>query len=198
MKKLLLIAILFSFSTYGFSQEQDKEVVQVKDTVKVATNNSASKGVKYGIRGGLNTSNLDFEEMTPFENKHRNSIYFGAFACIDLSRTLSLMPELQFSAEGAKAEPLQLDYIQIPVLIRFKLSNKIHAGIGPQVGLKVHKVDDNAKNIAYSGVAGVEYRITYALFLDARYTYGLANVFDDNAGVSAKNRNVQIGVGYKF
>ena len=196
MKKILLLAILFSFSTYGFTQ--DKEVAQVKDTVKVSPNNSASKGVKYGIRGGLNISNLDFEEMTPFENKHRNSIFIGVFACIDLSQTMSLMPELQFSAEGGKAEPLNLDYIQVPILLRFKLSNKMHAGIGPQIGLKVHKVDDNANNMAYSGVAGVEYRINYALFVDARYTYGFRNVFDDNAGVSAKNRNVQIGVGYKF
>lgn len=196
MKKILLLAILFGFSTYGFSQ--DKEVSQVKDTVKVKSNNSASKGIKYGIRGGLNISNLDFEETTPFENKHRNSIYFGAFACINLSKTMSLVPELQFSAEGANAEPLHLDYIQVPILLRFKLNNKIHAGIGPQVGLKVHKEDDNAKNMAYSGVAGVEYRINYAMFVDARYTYGFANVFDDQASVSAKNRNVQIGIGYKF
>lgn len=196
MKKILLLAILFSFSTYGFTQ--DKEVAQVKDTVKVSPNNSASKGVKYGIRGGLNISNLDFEEMTPFENKHRNSIFIGVFACIDLSKTMSLMPELQFSAEGGKAEPLNLDYIQVPILLRFKLSNKIHAGIGPQFGLKVNKVDDNANNMAYSGVAGLEFRINYALFVDARYTYGFRNVFDDNAGVSAKNRNVQIGIGYKF
>ena len=196
MKKILLLAILFSFSTYGFTQ--DKEVAQVKDTVKVSPNNSASKGVKYGIRGGLNISNLDFEEMTPFENKHRNSIFIGVFACIDLSKTMSLMPELQFSAVGGKAEPLNLDYIQVPILLRFKLSNKIHAGIGPQFGLKVNKVDDNANNMAYSGVAGLEFRINYALFVDARYTYGFRNVFDDNAGVSAKNRNVQIGIGYKF
>jgi opacity protein-like surface antigen len=196
MKKILLLPILFCFSIYGFTQ--NNETAPVKDTVKVQSNNSNSKSIKYGVRGGLNISNLDFEEIIDFENKHRNSFYIGFFACIEFSKTMSLMPELQFSAEGANAEPLHLDYIQAPILLRFKLNNKFHAALGPQVGLKVHKEDDMATNMAYSGVAGLEYRINYALFVDARYTYGFRNVFDDHLGVSAKNTNIQIGVGYKF
>ena len=115
-----------------------------------------------------------------------------------MSKTVSIAPELQFSAEGANAEPLHLDYIQMPIFLRFRLSEKFHAGLGPQVGLKVHKVDDSANNFAYSGVAGVEYKINYAIFIDARYTYGFRNVFDDTTNLSAKNTNIQIGVGYKF
>ncbi|WP_298535529.1 porin family protein [uncultured Algibacter sp.] len=196
MKKALLSAILFCFSIYGFSQEELTN--QAKDTVKVQQTNSGSKSVKYGIRGGLNISNLDFDETIAFDNKHRNSVFIGFLACIRFSKTFSLMPELQFSAEGAKAEPLHLDYIQAPILFRFKLSNKIHAGVGPQVGLKVHKEGDLSNNMAYSGVAGLEYRLNYALFVDARYTYGFRNVFNDNVGLTAKNTNIQVGIGYKF
>ena len=196
MKKILLFAILFCVSIYGFSQ--DEGTTQIKDTVVAPTNTSASKSVKWGIRGGLNISNLDFDKEISFENKHRNSMYLAVFACIRFSKTFSLQPELQFSAEGAKAEPLQLDYIQTPILFRFRLSNKLHAAVGPQVGLKVHKVDDQVNNFAYSGVGGLEYRLNYALFIDARYTYGFRNVFNDNIGLSAKNSNIQIGIGYKF
>ena len=60
------------------------------------------------------------------------------------------------------------------------------------------KVDDVAKNMAYSGVAGLEYKLSHTLFADVRYTYGFANVFDDYVPFEAKNRNIQIGVGYKF
>lgn len=196
MKKILLLVSLFCFSIYSYSQ--DNETEQVKDTVKAAPKNYGSKGVKYGVRAGLNISNLNFENDISFENKHRNSFFIGFLADIMLSKTISLMPELQFSAEGANQEPLHLDYIQAPILLRFKLSNKLHAGIGPQVGLKVHKEDDMVNNMAYSGVGGLEYRINYAIFIDARYTYGFRNVFNDNIGISAKNTNVQIGVGYKF
>ncbi|WP_282123472.1 porin family protein [Algibacter mikhailovii] len=196
MKKSLILSVLLSFSIFSFSQ--DKESEQTTTVAPKPSNTSLVKSVKWGVRGGLNISNLDFDEEINFENKHRNSFYFGAFASIQFSKTMSLMPELQFSGEGAKAEPLQLDYIQMPILLGFKLSNKVDVLVGPQIGLKVHKEGDQANNLGYSGVVGVEYRINYALFVDARYTYGFRNVFDDSLGISAKNRNFQIGIGYKL
>lgn len=174
MKKILL-TLLLGFSFYGFSQD-----------------------VKYGVRGGYNISNLYFDGNIPMANKHRNSIYIGFFGDIRLSKTVSLVPELQFSAEGARVEVWQLDYIQAPIFLKFRLSEKIRFGIGPQVGLKVNKVDDGAKNMAYSGLAGVEFKISHMLFADLRYTKGFVDVFDDNSTISAKNSNIQIGLGYKF
>lgn len=174
MKRLLILTILLVFSFSGFSQD-----------------------IKYGVRGGFTISNLDFDGASPVANKHRNSLYFGAFATIGLSKTISLMPELQFSAEGAKEEALNLDYIQAPILFRIRLSEKFHFGLGPQVGLKVHKYEDGVKDLAYSAVTGIEYKLTHVLFADLRYTYGLSNIFDEGL-VEAKNSNIQIGVGYKF
>ncbi|OEK08395.1 hypothetical protein A8C32_02790 [Flavivirga aquatica] len=175
MKKILLFTILLGITGYGFSQD-----------------------VKYGIRGGLNISNLDFEESYTLDNEHRNSMYIGFFAYIGISKTVAIAPEIQFSAEGAKIEVLNLDYIQTPILLQFRLSEKLHVGAGPQIGLKVHKEDDGIRNFAYSAIAGIEYKINYAIFVDARYTYGISNIFDDELGITAKNRNIQIGVGYKF
>ncbi|MFG6687848.1 porin family protein [Mariniflexile sp. HNIBRBA6329] len=174
MKKILLL-LLLGVSFCGFSQD-----------------------VKYGVRGGYNISNLDFEDTPIMENKHRNSFYIGFFADIGLSKAVSLAPELQFSAEGAKVEVWHLDYIQAPIFFKFRLSEKFRFGLGPQVGLKVHKVDDGARNMAYSGVAGLEYKLSYALFADVRYTYGLVDVFDEDLAISAKNTNIQLGIGYKF
>ncbi|WP_308992818.1 porin family protein [Mariniflexile litorale] len=174
MKKILL-TLLLGFSFYGFSQD-----------------------VKYGVRGGLNISNLDFEDTPVMTNKHRNSMYIGFFGDIRFSKTVSLVPELQFSAEGAKVEVWQLDYIQAPILLKLRLSEKVRFALGPQVGLKINKVDDGARNFAYSGVAGIEYKLSHMLFADIRYTYGLVDVFDDNLPVSAKNSTIQLGVGYKF
>jgi opacity protein-like surface antigen len=196
MKQLLLFTVLFGFSFYGFSQNEEKTVVT--DSTELKEPGSSSLGLKYGVRGGYTISHLDFEGTPTMENKHRNSMYVGFFASIGLSRTLSLNPEIQFSAEGADTEPLNLDYIQMPILLNFRISEKFHAGIGPQIGLKVYKYEDGMKNLAYSAVASVDYKINYALFVDLRYNYGIRNVFDDNTGNVAKNRNIQLGVGYKF
>lgn len=60
--------------------------------------------VMFGIRGGITILNLDFEDAPFMENKHRNRMYLVVFADISLSNTISLVPELQFSGEGAKDE----------------------------------------------------------------------------------------------
>lgn len=192
MKKILFFALLANFSFIGFAQDSEEET----NTTKAKP--STFQGVKYGIRGGLTNSNLNFDGTPTVENKHRNSIYIGAFAEIGLSKIFAIAPELQFSAEGANEEVLHLDYIQVPILFKFNLNSRLSLGAGPQVGLKVHKEDDNMVNFAYSGVAGIEYKLNYAMFIDARYTYGFRNIFDDNVGVSATNTNFQLGIGYKF
>ncbi len=196
MKHVLLFALLFVFSFYGFSQDNDSN--EDKGTEQAKYKSSAFQGVKYGVRGGYNISNLNFDEVPTTTNKHRNSIYFGFFAEIGLSKGFSIAPEIQFSAEGANAEPLHLDYIQAPIFFKFRLSEKLHFGVGPQVGLKVHKYEDGVKNFAYSGIGGIEYKLSHVLFADLRYTYGISNIFDDALNVKAKNSNIQIGVGYKF
>jgi opacity protein-like surface antigen len=157
-----------------------------------------SQGAKYGVRGGYNISNLDYDGISASNNKHRNSVYIGFLADFSFSKNFSVQPEIQFSAEGAKEEPVQLDYLQAPVLLKMRLSDKVYLGAGPQVGIKIPKVDDGIKSFAYSGVGTLEYKINYALFVDARYTYGFSNVFDDSLDITAKNTNIQIGIGYKF
>lgn len=175
MKNLLLLALLLSVSVTGFSQNG-----------------------KYGIRGGYNISNLNFSDTPISENKHRNSIYLGVFGDFELSKKVSIVPELQFSAEGANEENLHLDYIQAPILFKFKVSPRMRLSVGPQASLKVHKFEDNVKNLAYSGVGGLEYKINEMLFVDLRYTLGVSNIFDENLNVEAKNTNIQIGIGYQF
>jgi opacity protein-like surface antigen len=175
MKKILLLVLVLGYSFYGYSQD-----------------------AKYGVRAGLNISNLDFDGESFPDNIHRNGFFIGFLAEFSLSSKVTISPELQFSAEGAKEEPLNLDYIQAPILFGFKLSPKLFFEVGPQVGLKINKVDDGIRNFAYSGVGGFSYNITPMIFVDARYTYGFSNIFDDNIGATAKNTNMQVGVGYKF
>lgn len=185
--------VLIAFPAFGFSQDNI-----VSNTRVSSKKPQFQTNVMFGIRGGINISNIDFDDASIKENKHRNSIYFGAFADISLSNTVSLVPELQFSGEGAKDEKLHLDYIQAPIFFKFRVSPRIRFGVAPQVGWKIYKHDDGIRDLAFSGVAGAEYKITEVLFLDARYTYGMTNIFHEDLGMEAKNRNLQIGVGYQF
>lgn len=175
MKKTILLLAFVIFSTYSFSQEG-----------------------MYGVRAGLNISNLDFEPSPIFENTHRNGFAIGFFAEYDLSDEIGIAPEIQFSAEGAKDKNLRIDYIQIPVLFKYRFGERFSVGAGPMAGVKVWEHEDNLKNFAFSMVGGLEFFITNDIFIDARYSYGFTNVIDDESDFEAKNSNIQIGVGVKL
>ncbi|WP_452222818.1 porin family protein [Lacinutrix chionoecetis] len=177
MKKIVLIAAFAMFSLYGFSQN-----------------------ALYGVRAGYNISNLDFEPEVPggIENMHRNGFAIGFFGEYSLSSSISFAPEIQFSAEGAKEEFIRIDYIQVPLFLKFKLTDNIAVGVGPQASLKAHEYQDGLQNLAFSGLGGIEYMISDEFFLDFRYSYGFTNIFDDETTLEAKNTNMQIGFGVKF
>lgn len=177
MKKILLVLSFVLFSLHSFSQE-----------------------ALYGVRAGFNISNLDFEPQVPsgIENRHRNGFAIGFFAEYNLSGDLSFAPEIQFSAEGAKEEFIRIDYIQMPLFLKYKVIESLALGIGPQVSLKGHDYEDGQQNLAFSGLVGLEYNLSDNFFLDFRYSYGFTNIFDDETNLEAKNTNMQIGFGVKF
>ena len=177
MKKTLLLLSLLISSFYGFSQSS-----------------------LYGVRAGYTISNLDFDPEVPagIENKHRNGFTIGFFGEYKLSNSFSLAPEIQFSAEGAKEEALRINYLQVPLFFKYKITQNLLIGLGPQASLKTHDYQDGMQNIAFSGLGGLEYLISDEFFIDFRYSYGLTNIFDDEVGLEAKNTNMQIGLGVKF
>lgn len=161
---------------------------------------SFAQNASYGVRVGYNISNLDFEPDPLFDNMHRNGFAIGFFGEYDLSAAIALAPEVQFSAEGAKDRDLRIDYIQVPILAKYRIGDKLAVGIGPMVGVKVHEHEDGFKNFAFSGIGGLEFMISDEIFIDARYHYGFTNVLDDDnpSGYEAKNSNIQLGIGIKI
>lgn len=163
------------------------------------TSLSFSQEVSYGVRGGVNISNLDFDPDPTFSNQHRNGFVFGGFVDYGVTERFSMLVELQYSAEGAKADDLRADYIQLPIMARFGLGDKLTVGFGPMVSLKTWEENDAFATFSFSGVGGMEYMITDELFIDARIHYGLSNILDDNeTNQEAKNTTVQFGFGIKI
>ena len=87
----------------------------------------------------------------------------------------------------------------MPLFFKYKIDSALSVGLGPQAALKGHSYEDGLTNLGFSVLGGLEYLITDEFFIDFRYSYGLSNVLDDNdAGLEAKNTNMQIGFGVKF
>lgn len=175
MKKTILVIALLLFASLSYAQP------------------------KYGVRAAVNASNLDFEPDADFVNQHRNGFAFAGFVEFGLSEKSSLMTELQWSAEGAKDEDLRANYIQMPLQLRYGLTNDLSIGAGPQFSLKTWGDKDGFATFAFSALAGIEYMITDELFVDLRYSYGFTNILDEDLTTAeAKNTNIQIGFGIKI
>ncbi|SDS29170.1 Outer membrane protein beta-barrel domain-containing protein [Formosa sp. Hel1_31_208] len=177
MKSTILTLLFVAFTFLSFSQE-----------------------TSYGVRGGLNISNLDFEPDATFNNQHRNGFAFGGFVDLGITETFSTMIEFQYSAEGGKADDLRADYIQMPIMARFTLADKFTVGVGPMVSLKTWKDQDAFSTFTFSGIGGIEYMINDELFVDARIHYGLSNILNEDISgdLEAQNTTFQFGFGIKI
>lgn len=193
MKSFLLALLFVSTTTLSFSQEETAKDEDKKSSIENAPE------VNWGVRGGFNISNLDFTPDPNFENKHRNGFAFGAFVDYGFTESFSILAELQYSAEGAEAETLRADYIQLPILFRFALGDFFTVGAGPMISLKTWGHDDGFSTFSFSGVAGIEYMITDELFIDARFHYGFTNILDEDlTSQEAKSTTIQFGFGIKI
>lgn len=195
MKKVILLLTSF-ISVTAFSQE----------TVK-------SSNATFGIKGGLNYSTVtkgDFEEgLDP-----RTSFHIGFVGEIPLiGKTISLQPEMLYSRQGFETnfvllgtnykDEYQVDYINVPILLKLRAGNVLSFEAGPQFGLKINeKVVSNNSEVERDNInefdtalaGGVSLNFN-EFFISGRYTYSLNEIIKDS---NSKNSVFQVGVGFKF
>jgi hypothetical protein len=195
MKKIILLLTSF-ISVIAFSQEKTK-----------------TSDAKFGIKGGLNYTTVtkgDFKEgLDP-----RTSFYIGFVGEIPLAgKVLSLQPEILYSRQGFESnfaflgtnykEEYQVDYINIPILLKLHAGNVLSFEAGPQFGLKINEkvvsnntefeVDNiNEFDTALAGGVSLNFN---EFFISGRYTYSLNEIIKDS---NSKNSVFQVGVGFRF
>lgn len=161
----------------------------------------------FGLKAGYNSSSLQISNGTDYEGK--SGLHIGGLAHIHVTSHFAIQPELVFSMQGGERgnTKLKMNYINIPVLGQFMLSDGFRLQTGPQVGFLVSAkqkvgdvevdIDNSFSSVDFSWVFGAGYIFKSGFGIDARYNLGINNVSDDNS-FEAKNRVLQIGVFYQF
>jgi len=170
----------------------------------VSTIQAQDKFLKFGIKAGVNFSNVK-GDVENIDFKTKSGYHFGGLVEMRVFKNLSIQPELLYSVQGAKVdtaldgvEDLDFKYVTIPVMAKFYLNENLSLEAGPQFAFLA---DDNAgdtfktKSFDLSLAGGLSYDITRNIFLQARYIAGLSEV-SDNADI--KNTNIQLSLGLKF
>lgn len=179
--------------------------------------NAQKKGdVSFGVKGGLNVSTIGGDHRNDFDAKA--GFHVGVLAEIAIAKKFAIQPEIVFSTQGAKgyysydyrrynSATLRLNYINVPVLVKYSITNQFSVEGGPQVGFNVSskvktsngKYDANAISTADLALtAGVTYRLKNNVFFSARHNFGVTNIYKNSYGGTARNNTLQLSVGYKF
>jgi opacity protein-like surface antigen len=192
----------------------------------------ASAQFKLGLKGGANFADLSTPEfLADQEDISAITLHWhaGLTARQHLSDRFQLSTDLLYSIRGFQESSdfnvlneikttLSLHYLSLPAMIYFTPNDKISLGAGINLGylLDAQVKMGNDKNDASSiydqefdlGLhLGFQFNVTPALFLDARYQWGLTSVtdltFTDENGFpigegSLKNRVLQLSLGYFF
>lgn len=200
-------------------------------TILTITVVESQEKVQLGLKGGINFSNITSKSYS--ESNRNFGFYVGLLTEIPLHNKFSIQPEILFAIYGAEVFPkvvgesptkteIDLDYIQIPVIAKFYIINKLSIEIGPSFNFLINEkgnrldlpdiVDSNGNfvrsqkymnpygsNFEWSAILGVSYKISKILSGSLRYTQGLSNAFTPpNYDLKAKNNSFQLGVGYLF
>ena len=182
---------------------------------------SAMAQVQFGAKVGVDATNF-WGKDTP----HGMQLNYQAGLMMEykFNPHFAIAPEAVFAAQGGKVTrtidhvdtdcTFHTNYINVPVMFKYYVSPAFSIDFGPQVGFNVYSkmtakgkaanveakfttdLKDVTNTVDFGVGLGGTYNLTEHAFVQARYTLGLTNVFDD--GGDCKNGNIQLAFGMKF
>ncbi|MDR6300303.1 porin family protein [Mesonia maritima] len=171
-------------------------------TVMLFVGNLKAQEVDFGIKAGAN-----FATLSDVDNADRKTGFQGGiFAGVKFNDSWGIQADLLYSQQGSEfdADKVNLDYINIPVVLKYYLIGGLNLQAGPQFGFMVNDDFPEANEIGdqietndfdISGAFGVGLDLAFGLRLDARYNLGFTDVSDNTKG---KNAFYSVTIGYSF
>jgi len=194
MKRLMIVAVMMAM-TIATSAQNEEDQFTVKPMV------------------GMNIANI-----TNIDGSSRLGLAIGAEMEYGLSSRFGITAGLLYSMQGEEQEldyryvdgklKYNLGYLNVPILANFYVMHGLAIKAGLQPGFCVDKkFKASAEGVSLdqdiSGVqtvdlsipVGVSYEVN-RFVVEARYNWGLTNIFDDNT--SYRNSVFMISLGYKL
>lgn len=168
--------------------------VQAQTTPSASTDSSS--GAKFGIKGGVNFSNIYVEDVD--DNNVLTSFNAGVFANFPVGDILSLQPEILYSRKGAKltydndfgtgTSEFKLNYIEVPVLFKVNITDNLNVHAGPYFA---YLIDAQEKN-NFDGVIDTEDTDNYDNDDFNKFDVGISG------GIELEFSSIGIGARYNY
>ncbi|MEP3208710.1 MAG: porin family protein [Maribacter sp.] len=166
---------------------------------------------KFGATGGLITSRINNElsplgiNLADFTAASGTGFYIGAIANLGISEKIGVQPEFIYAKAG------DLEYIQLPIMVKYYIIDKLYAQAGPQFSISTNAskvkdilelidAEDAVKSLGIDIGFGAGYDILDNLAVQARFSTELTNRYDGpgNSINRLKANNFILGVAYFF
>jgi len=177
---------------------------------------SQAQGVRIGAKLGANMNKVTGKS---FKEAYDLSYHAGGFLEIDFSKKLGIQPEVYFnqatttrstqfstiySANPNANTNIKLNYLSIPILLRYNIGNILTLNAGPQFSILMSndktllQNGSNAfKNGDFSMAAGAQLNLKM-LRIYGRYNIGLSNINDIDDKDKWKSQQLQLGLGLRL
>lgn len=178
---------------------------------------SSAQGVRLGVKLGTNLNKIEGQS---FNDGFDLSYHAGGFAEIDFNKKWGIQPEVLWNqttgrrsnfntlyssvANPAGSEKFKLNYLSIPILLRYNVGKLLSLNAGPQFGILLSEDktllqngQSAFKNGDFSMVGGAQLNFAF-LRIYGRYNIGLQNINDIDNKDKWTNQQIQLGIGLKL
>jgi outer membrane protein with beta-barrel domain len=175
---------------------------------------SQAQSFHAGIMAGANLNKIDGQS---FKSEFDFGYHAGAFVEIGLGKKFSIEPQVLFVQTSTDTtnnfstvyntnnlSNVTLNYLSIPLLANYKLSNLLSIQVGPQYGILLNSNEnlqqngkDAFKQGDFSMLGGLQLNIL-SFRVYGRYAIGLSNLNDIDNQNQWKSQTIQIGVGWSI
>lgn len=171
----------------------------------------AQDDIKIGVTGGLISSRINNKlaplgiNLADFTAVSGTGFYVGAILNLDISEKIGVQPELLYAKAG------DLEYIQLPVMFKYYVIDKLYAQAGPQFSISTNAskvkdildlidAEDAVKSLGIDLGFGAGYDILENLAVQARFSTELTNRYSGpgNSVNRLKANNFILGVAFFF
>lgn len=142
-----------------------------------------------GVFAGLSASQLDGDNWGGY---HKAGLSFGAYTNVMLNKYIDAQVELKYVQKGSSSTSenqtefyvSKLNYIELPVLLKYRFLNDFRADIGLAVGYLQKATEDKGgygddpadppfDPFEFSGLIGIEYEFIDKLSFNVRFNYSI-------------------------
>lgn len=166
---------------------------------------------KFGATGGLITSSIN-NELSPlginlanFTAASGTGFYVGAIADLGITDKFHVQPELTYAKAG------DLEYVQLPLMVKYYIIDKLYAQAGPQLSISTNAdkikdvlelidAEDAVQSLGIDIGFGTGFDILENLAVQARFSTELTNRYSGpgNSINRLKANNFIVGIAYFF